>query len=420
MAAHVFISYSSKDAKVAGTVCEALERRGLKCWISSRNIEPGQNFQQAIVRAIRAARVMVLVFTTNANNSNEIMKEVALAGQYQLMVIPVRVEDVLPNDAFAYEFATRQWIDLFQDWERSIERLAQQIAISQQPEAEGADAAAAPIIAAPPPQASPGARLPPRPSAAVPGPIPIKREKPGSRAWVWAIAASLAILVVLLLIRQANIEPADQEARVEERSHQAVAPTDENEPEETPPAREAQPRPAPTPEPAKPVAITIPPPQEAAPQPVAPQQPAPPPAKPQPPPAKPQPQPDVAQRPPASNGPSTLANIVWQGTYTCGTVVAGGTLTIVQQSGSLLQARFVFYPLNQYSLVKSGSYELQGSVDMAAHRVILEPTRWIYQPFGYIAGGFDGYYDPQNGALNGKVLLPNCGMYSARPISSSN
>ncbi|HLY57557.1 MAG TPA: toll/interleukin-1 receptor domain-containing protein, partial [Stellaceae bacterium] len=136
MTTHVFISYSSKDAKVAGTVCEALERRGLKCWISSRDIEPGQNFQQAIVRAIRAARVMVLVFTTNANSSNEIMKEVALAGQYGLTVIPVRTEDVLPNDAFAYEFATRQWIDLFQDWERSIERLAQQIAISNRPNAE--------------------------------------------------------------------------------------------------------------------------------------------------------------------------------------------------------------------------------------------------------------------------------------------
>jgi hypothetical protein len=42
-------------------------------------------------------------------------------------VVPVRVEDVVPNDALAYEFATRQWIDLFKDWERDIERLASQI-----------------------------------------------------------------------------------------------------------------------------------------------------------------------------------------------------------------------------------------------------------------------------------------------------
>jgi hypothetical protein len=37
------------------------------------------------------------------------------------------VEDVTPNDAFAYEFATRQWIDLFQDWERQVEQLTIQI-----------------------------------------------------------------------------------------------------------------------------------------------------------------------------------------------------------------------------------------------------------------------------------------------------
>jgi hypothetical protein len=34
---------------------------------------------------------------------------------------------VAPNYALAYEFATRQWIDLFTDWEHEIERLASQI-----------------------------------------------------------------------------------------------------------------------------------------------------------------------------------------------------------------------------------------------------------------------------------------------------
>jgi tetratricopeptide (TPR) repeat protein len=71
---------------------------------------------------------MVLVFTGNANNSNEIKKEMALASQHNLAVIPVRVEDVVPNDAFAYEFATRQWIDTFGNWETAIERLSHQIA----------------------------------------------------------------------------------------------------------------------------------------------------------------------------------------------------------------------------------------------------------------------------------------------------
>jgi hypothetical protein len=125
--APVFISYASQDQKVAGTICSALEARGLPCWIASRNIGPGENFQESIVQALRSAQVMLLVFSSNANNSNEIKKEIVLAGQHHVTVVPVRVEDVAPNDALAYEFATRQWIDLFKDWEKEIERLAEQI-----------------------------------------------------------------------------------------------------------------------------------------------------------------------------------------------------------------------------------------------------------------------------------------------------
>ncbi|HWB49664.1 MAG TPA: toll/interleukin-1 receptor domain-containing protein [Stellaceae bacterium] len=123
----IFISYSSKDRKSAEAICAAIENRGFACWISSRDIGPGENFQSQIVGAIRSARVMVLVFSGNANNSEEIKKELVLAGQSNLVVIPVRVEDVAPGDAFAYELATRQWIDVFGDWEQAIQRVIQQI-----------------------------------------------------------------------------------------------------------------------------------------------------------------------------------------------------------------------------------------------------------------------------------------------------
>ena len=123
----IFISYSSKDQNIAATICEALENRGFSCWISCRDIGPGENFQVSIVRAIRSAKVMVLVFSANSNNSEEIKKELVLAGRSGLTVIPVRVEDVTPDEAFAYELATRQWIDLFADWESAVQRLVRQL-----------------------------------------------------------------------------------------------------------------------------------------------------------------------------------------------------------------------------------------------------------------------------------------------------
>ena len=128
MNADVFISFASQDDKVASTICKAIENRGFKCWISTRDILPGENFQSSIVRAIRGAKVLLLVFTSNSNRSEEMTKELALASQQKLMVVPLRVENVTPSDAFAYEFATRQWIDLFADWERAMNHLCARLA----------------------------------------------------------------------------------------------------------------------------------------------------------------------------------------------------------------------------------------------------------------------------------------------------
>jgi hypothetical protein len=136
MSASIFISFAAPDRKVASTLCKALESRGFKCWFSSRDILPGENFQVAIVRAIRKAKILLLVFTANSNASEEMTKELALASQERLIVVPLRVEDVAPNEAFAYEFATRQWIDFFADWEAAIDQLSERLAQALPSEAQ--------------------------------------------------------------------------------------------------------------------------------------------------------------------------------------------------------------------------------------------------------------------------------------------
>lgn len=119
----VFVSYANADRKEALSVTKAIERRGTKCWISTRDVAPGENYQEEIVRAIRAARAMVLVFSQAANNSDEIKKELSLASRYHVPVMALRIEDVEPSDAFAYELSTRQWIDAFEGWDHSIDAL---------------------------------------------------------------------------------------------------------------------------------------------------------------------------------------------------------------------------------------------------------------------------------------------------------
>jgi hypothetical protein len=119
----IFISHSSKDQKVARNICAALEARGLYCWAAYRDVPAGANFQDAIVQAIKAAKVMLLVFTGNANNSDEIKKELALASQNRLVLIPVRIEDVMPSEALEYALAGGEWISLSKNWDKEIANL---------------------------------------------------------------------------------------------------------------------------------------------------------------------------------------------------------------------------------------------------------------------------------------------------------
>jgi len=126
----VFISYATADRKQAVNVCDALERRGVECWIAARDVAPGENYQEAIVRALRGADAMALVFSGAANDSDEIKKELSLASRYGTPVIALRIQDVEPTDAFAYELSTRQWIDAFRGPGRSgkaIDLLASRI-----------------------------------------------------------------------------------------------------------------------------------------------------------------------------------------------------------------------------------------------------------------------------------------------------
>jgi TIR domain len=62
----VFISYASQDAAVAAGLVEALERRGIACWIAPRDVKAGALYADAIVRAISGAKVFVLVLSESA------------------------------------------------------------------------------------------------------------------------------------------------------------------------------------------------------------------------------------------------------------------------------------------------------------------------------------------------------------------
>jgi TIR domain len=338
VSAPVFISYSSKDQDMAETICRALEARGHQCWISCRDVNPGQNFQEAIVQALRSAQVMLLVFTANANNSDEIKKELVLAGRHRVTVVPIRVEDVAPNDAFAYELATRQWIDLYSDWEKEIERLAVRIGQILQA-GKPPDAAVAEVATVA------GAR---------------SRIGAGRRSGRGVVVAS-ALVAVLLVIGAAVLylrpfarapsaaAPAPQQTAA---ATPATAPSPSSQPAESP-AKTEPPTPPPVPAPA-PAPTTAPPPTAQAAAPPAPEPPAAPPA-PESPAAPPS-----RSAPPESSPAATLSadDTAWRAATAADTIAALNDYLKASPAGvHVEEAQLQIADLILASPAKSKSYD---------------------------------------------------------------
>jgi FKBP-type peptidyl-prolyl cis-trans isomerase len=111
MAHDVFISHSSKDKIVADAVCALLEEHNIRCWVAPRDITPGKEWGEAIVEAISASRVMVLIFSASANGSPQIRREVERAVNKEVVVVPLRIEDVLPTKSLEYFIGSVHWLD---------------------------------------------------------------------------------------------------------------------------------------------------------------------------------------------------------------------------------------------------------------------------------------------------------------------
>jgi TolB-like protein len=107
----VFISYASQDVTVADAVVEALERRGLTCWIAPRDVTPGEFYAGSIVRAIDAAKAVVLILSQNSGASPHVVREVERAASKRHPVVSLRIDRApLPAD-LEYFLNTSQWLD---------------------------------------------------------------------------------------------------------------------------------------------------------------------------------------------------------------------------------------------------------------------------------------------------------------------
>jgi hypothetical protein len=200
MAHDVFISHSAKDKVTADAVCAMLESNGIRCWIAPRDVLASREYGEAIIDAIEECRIMVLVFTANANASPQIRREIERAVNHGVAILPLRIEDVLPGKSLEYFIGNVHWLDaLTPPLEAHLKNLAGTIKIVLARTESGA-----------PPTLHQEER-PPASSGYGAGQgtpvIAIRREtapapRPiwGTRAWTWAAGSVAALLLVAVFV----------------------------------------------------------------------------------------------------------------------------------------------------------------------------------------------------------------------------
>lgn len=113
MAHDVFISYSQKDKPFADSVCAGLEGAKIRCWVAPRDITGGMNYAESIIDAIRNCSVFVLIFSSEANTSNHVLREVERAVNNSKIIIPFRIQDCMPSKSMEYFISVPHWLDAY-------------------------------------------------------------------------------------------------------------------------------------------------------------------------------------------------------------------------------------------------------------------------------------------------------------------
>ena len=112
MAHDVFISYSTKNTEYADAVCKKLEDNGIECWIAPRNIKTGTNYAKEIMDGLKLAKLVVLIFSKDAQESEYVNNEIDTAfSKNGQPIVALKVDDSFPEKQMEFFLKNSQWLD---------------------------------------------------------------------------------------------------------------------------------------------------------------------------------------------------------------------------------------------------------------------------------------------------------------------
>ena len=118
---HVFISYSRKDRKNVDWIVRQLTAGGFEVWIDRRDIPGGVDWSDTITTAVTEAEFFILILSPDSIESREVMRELKIAFQSNVPIIPVRLRPVELTDSISKIINDLQQIDFWRRRQAFVE-----------------------------------------------------------------------------------------------------------------------------------------------------------------------------------------------------------------------------------------------------------------------------------------------------------
>ena len=134
----VFISYAREDSIPARRLHEDLRAAGVDSWIDSESLLPGENWREAIIKAIRRSRYFIALLSNySVSKIGFFQREVKLALEIleeqppsNIYLIPIRLN---PCELADNRLLGLQWLDMFPSYDQGFRKLLRAIEVIDNP-----------------------------------------------------------------------------------------------------------------------------------------------------------------------------------------------------------------------------------------------------------------------------------------------
>ena len=112
----VFISYKSQDIAVAKAIAHIMESDDIKCWYAPRNLDMqtfGMNYDDTIVEAIKICKIVIVLLSDEALESEWVKIEVSCAQKNNKHIIPFVIREISVDNGLMNRLNQKHWVDAY-------------------------------------------------------------------------------------------------------------------------------------------------------------------------------------------------------------------------------------------------------------------------------------------------------------------